>query len=470
MAGLNDALSIVAQELVRLQREGITNSKGKDRDAFLNFVTAASGAQVHFSKKALEAIQDVTVILYSNQTNIHQQIRREEFYKVVRQGIADCFCSGRLVDEGGVLLPDAKESLRSMALDAVRSGQDELTHYFPAWTLGAEGAAAFEIGPVRFMTREQWIETVDFSPSIKAKYDKNETDWKRDLRDILQGKADAAKLHALAADILQAVEGCPSILSITISPCEAFLSRQRARMAARTALDSLALVFDNPEMHRRYMLHDEPALPVSYSTLVGSSGSLWFPGSYKFPRGAHNSPSDGLAIVSEFSALIHACGRAISATLDPSRHRAPNLAKRWVTALRWHADGCRETDDSIAVVKHASCLDILACGGKADGIVELIGSQLGPRKDQQLFQRPDMTVDAAIRDLYNRNRSQVLHGSFADPMQSFTEQRSRATKLARILLRVVVRNWEKYIGPDSPKGFRCMGGNVANEYSDPDGS
>lgn len=457
MSAMKDVLTVVAQELVRLQPNGLLDTKEKRRDVFINFVTVASGAQVHFSRKAIEEIQNIARLLYTNQTCIEQEIRFEEFCGHVRKGVAECFSAGRLVDEAGVLLPDAKKSLRSVVLDAVSSIQIELTHYLPAWTMGIEEIAAFEVGPVRFFTRRQWIDSINFSEAIKSRYGLGRIDWKNDLLNATQGKADASKLHPLARDVFRAVEDCPSVLAVAIAPCDAVLSRQRARMAARAALDSLALIFHNPEMHRRFILHDEPALPMSYYMLSGTSGKLWHPDGNKVPRGAYNSPSDAMAVIDKYDDLIKACGSAISATLTPIDHPAPDLAKRWVTALRWHSDGCRETDDSIAVVKHAACLDILACGRKAEGIIALVESQLGVEGEQFLFERPGLTVNQAVRELYNKGRSRVLHGSFADPMKSFTEQRSRATKLARILLRTTVRNWEIYTGRDVPEWFRTSG-------------
>jgi len=457
MTAVKHALTIVAQELVRLQPQGVLDTKEMKVDSFMNFVTVASGAQVHFSKKAVEEIQNVARILYTNQTDIEEEIRFSEFCGHVRQGVAECFSAGRLVDEAGVLLPGAKKALRSFVFDAVSSTKTELTHYFPAWTMGVEEITAFQVGPVRFSTRRQWIDSVDFSKALKSRYESEPLDWKRDLLTALNGKADPSTLHPLARDVFRAAGDCPSVIGVTISPCDIVLSRQRARMAARSALDSLALVFENPEMHRRFILHDEPALPMSYATLSGTSGILRHTGGSKVPRGPYNSPCDAMAVIDEYSDLIKACSSAISATLDPRDHPAPNLAKRWVTALRWHSDGCRETDDSIAVVKHAACLDILACGRKANGIIELVASQLGARGEQVLFERPELTVNQAVSELYNDGRSRVLHGSFADPMKSFKEQRSRATKLARILLRATVRNWETYTGRDVPEWFRTRG-------------
>ena len=457
MTALKHSLTIVAQELVRLQPQGVLDTKEMKVDSFINFVTVASGAQVHFSKKAVEEIQNVAHILYTNQSGIEQEIRFSEFCGHVRQGVAECFSTGRLVDEARVLLPSAKKALRSVVFDAVSSTQMELTHYFPAWTMGVEKITAFQVGPVRFLTRRQWIDSVDFSEVRTSRYESEPLDFKRDLLTALEGKADPSTLHPLEKDVFRAVEDCPSVLGVTISPCDIVLSRQRARMAARSALDSLALVFENTEMHQRFILQDEPALPISYSTLSGASGILRHTGGSKAPRGPYNSPSDAMAVIDEYSDLIKACSRAISATLDSRDHPAPNLAKRWVTALMWHSDGCRETDDSIAVVKHAACLDILACGRKANGIIQLVASHFGARGEQVLFERPELTVNQAVSELYNDGRSRVLHGSFADPMKSFKEQRSRATKLARILLRTTVLNWEPYTGRDVPQWFRTRG-------------
>ena len=60
--------------------------------------------------------------------------------------------------------------MKALIEERIASLAQEYTHYFPAWTVGMERENPFTIGPVRFLTRTQWIDSVDFPESGKERF------------------------------------------------------------------------------------------------------------------------------------------------------------------------------------------------------------------------------------------------------------------------------------------------------------
>ena len=286
-------------------------------------------------------------------------------------------------------------------------------------------------------------------------------DWKKKLRTLLEGKARKSKHSDVSDWLYRAIKDCPSILKVKVKGCEQELSRQLARYACKTALDSVALLFnhDEGEHHRQFVLGDERLIPVQGTQLVETKGELWLPGSSFRPRGWMGNQADVAAIAKsrKVKKFVAACGRIIKALLDPSQSRHPKLAQRWATALSVYAEGCREVQDALAVAKLGSSLDILSGGGMEGGILDMLLHQTGRPEKQIIAKLPQpLTFKQVVERIYKVGRSQFLHGNHVDPMMRFTVERQHATFLARVALRASALRLTAYIGLDSDKAFQTM--------------
>ena len=154
----------------------------------------------------------------------------------------------------------------------------------------------------------------------------------------------------------------------------------------------------------------------------------------------------------ELGAMAHAVG----GLLDPE-HPHPQLASRWATALDWYAEGQRERNDAIALAKIGTCLDVLASGGKLAGILKLLTNLLDVAEDAAFTRgTKKTTLKAVAKDIYNSGRSQILHGTRHDRMESFESDRGSATYLARFALLDAALRLETYTGPDEAEAFLTM--------------
>jgi hypothetical protein len=429
----------------------------------LDFVTTQNGSQRYFTKKAWGSLLKLSSVIHANKTDISSKIKEAEFINVFRQSIAELHAGGDFSS------PDVDSSSRVAALTD-RLLQDvtllakEYTHYLPAWTLGMEAEKSFVLGPVTIMTREQWIDSVDFPESAKTSFlNQSEANfkWKELLKDALSKSGNSSvELHGLAGAVFPAISSCSSVIKITISEYEKTLSQQVARKICKTALDSISLSFGGPEFFHQQTLCDERLQPVISKSLVETHGFLWLPGTklgQRLPRLSYPQVNAELRLrdhqLEAFQAVLNALVKADS-------HRHPKLANRWATALDWFGEGCRESNDAVAIAKIATSLDVLACVGKYKGILEMLENLLELSENDVVTSGPgltsSLTLKRLVKDIYDNGRSRILHGTSNDRLQSFSKLRGYAVQITRFALLECVLRLQAYAGEDADKEFRII--------------
>lgn len=155
--------------------------------------------------------------------------------------------------------------------------------------------------------------------------------------------------------------------------------------------------------------------------------------------------------------ILPAFASILDGLVNPTDHKHPKLANRWATALDWFGEGNRESSDAIAVAKLGTCLDVLACGGKNDGISQMIIHLTGISGDTLVVPAPrPRTLKELVKDIYEDGRSKILHGTHFDRLESFAHERQHAAYLARIVLLESAWRLKHYSGNDEDKAFRTM--------------
>jgi hypothetical protein len=456
--GLIDALKEVIDELDRTHPDGTYDFEASRHDGLLpNFATSQSGYQRHFTKKALAALRSVASTIHSNEPGISSVIELENFENRVRQCITDLHADGQLRTAD---LEQSRKIVKAWISGDISSMRKTFTHYFPAWTLGMERDQPFQIGPVKYMTRSQWIDSVQFSDSLQEKYlNQRETNlkWKELLKDALNKTTDGCRIDGLAGALYPAIRDCPSVLKVTIVGYEKDLSRKVAEIVCKSALDSVSLVMGGGDFFHQQVLCNERLQPVRSSSIFETDGHLWLPGSRIGPRFQHQSYDRITSHLSKRAGLVAAIGRILEAAVNPYAFPHPNLSKRWATALDWLAEGSRETNDAVAVAKLGTSLDVLACGGKRAGILGMLKHLTG-WSDADVITTGDspQTLSEVVRDVYDNGRSQILHGTHFDRLKSFTTQRGLGASLARLALIVCADRLTTFAGADGDQEFRSI--------------
>lgn len=448
-------LSLLIAELDRIHQGSFSWSEIGMPD----FVTARTGNQRHFTAAARRSTMRIAKTFHLNRPPSAIRIELEPFEKVVRQSIADLHAEGAFagsVTSGGAT---AMDSLRADIAAAIARNGFEYTHHFPAWTQGIEKDSSFALGPVRFASRDSWIDRVDFPETGKQEY-LNEPDanhrWKYILRAALDDRRDEASVPGLAGPIYGVVRHCPAVLTVTVLGYEREFSRKLARIVCKAALDGTSLCFQNSDFFRQQALHDERLPPFLSTSLMETKGFLWLPGSNlnRIPV----LPPNGAREAWEGKKRLHApLGAALQALVDPSDHPHPQLASRWATALDWFGEGCREPSDAVALAKVGTSLDVLSAGGRYKGILQMVSNLTGLGEKEQVMKSGEpMTLEKVIEGIYNQGRSQILHGNHHDRLKPFAVERSRAEQIANAVLLEAALRLFGYDGDGDEKAFRTM--------------
>jgi len=66
------------------------------------------------------------------------------------------------------------------------------------------------------------------------------------------------------------------------------------------------------------------------------------------------------------------------------------------------------------------------------------------------------TLKQLVKDIYDHGRSQILHGTHYDRLESFSAERKQAAYLARIVLIESAVRLQRYNGSDNDKAFRTI--------------
>lgn len=455
--GLATELKTLVGELDRVHKGA---EPWSEEVGFPDFVTAENGMQRYFTRKAREALWQLSSTLHQNRTNDSLKIELEGYVKFVRQVVADMHAEDEFLsfdesDKGNFL-----SRLKSLIEERLASIDNEHTHYFPAWTLGMERDYPFSLGPVTFLNRTDWIDTVDFPQQGKDHYLNQPGEnhrWKEILKDALQKPNEGHPTEGLANSVHSAIARCPALVKVTVRGYELKFSRKLARLIGKTALDAISLGLGASECFLQQAIQDERLPPVSSKSLVETKGFLWLPGNSLGERIPTLSPQRIRQALADMHEILPAFAAILEGLVDPENHPHPKLANRWATALDWFGEGNRESNDAIALAKLGTCLDVLCCGGRNAGIRDMVVHLTGTAKDTQVIRssRP-RTLGQLVKDIYDHGRSQILHGMHYDRLESFAAERKHAAYLARIVLIESGLRLQSYGGPDEDKAFRTI--------------
>jgi len=96
----------------------------------------------------------------------------------------------------------------------------------------------FILGPVTFLRRVDWIDSIDLHPIIHERLASSAEDaknWKFLVKQALLRPRDNNPIGGISDRIYDAIIDCPSILKVRIDGHEKELSRKLAQLVCRTA-------------------------------------------------------------------------------------------------------------------------------------------------------------------------------------------------------------------------------------------
>lgn len=445
---MDDELDCLIAQLQRVNSEGFDWSAEGE---FPNFV-AVPGGQCHFSSGAQLSLTKLGRLIHSNRPLSEPRIESVELVKMLRSVVAHAYAEGLLERGDKAAMRAGKRVLVERLEDKIRAAAKRVTHFFPAWTTGAERKAPVFLGPVRVLSVSEWLETVEiYSGPDDGSID---TSWKQAVQGLV-AKPDDARTSLLVDAVEESVGTCNAVVAVTIEGFEGEFSRKLAHIAAKNCLDIISLLHETPDTFASQGLLEDRVQPLETRALSEVDGFLDIAGNMKL--------RDRLvgvrlaAILERLGDLKLAISKVVKGILTDPDTAHPQLCSRWSMALHWYAEGCREPDDAVAVAKIGTSLDVLSGGGRRGGILKTVCCLLGRESGDVVTRWPEpKSLEKVVEDIYEYGRSQILHGNHVDRLKSFAELRQVAQQLCGIALRISLERFGAYDGADDPKAFQSM--------------
>ncbi len=455
---LQEYLAHLAAELRNSQ---YSESPRCDEHGFPDFIMPKTGGtQIKFTHNARQYLNKLSLAIFENRPRNSPKIDLKKFNKIARQVVVNMFVEGKfdgdLMGKNKTVIKELKTSIE----EEINNHTTAFTHYIPAWTLGLESKNRFEFGPVTLFSRNDWLSSVDFPQEAKDDGDFREKEannkWKEIVVKCLNGDNLQNFPLSLANSVYHAIKDCPSLVKVTINGFEKDLSRKFAMIVAKTALDSLSLLFGDDKAFLKQAIYDERLVPFNSYRLMETDGYLWST-AWEFTDRVTLYQKSTLdfdtrtetIVLPSFTSILHGL-------LTPEKHNYPKLTMRWATALNWLAEGCRESNDALAIAKLGASLDVLSCGGKADGISKMVSNLLQTEEDFIVIKSKGTTLKVLIKQIYDDGRSKILHGIDNDRLKSLETVRANAFTVARDALINAAICLSDYKGTDEDIAFRTM--------------
>lgn len=422
-------------------------------------VLAPSGREVLFDSEMLASVRDLADCLRMDHSGLDRFIGVGEWLKMVQACVADAL---DVSDPGADLDVTARQVLddveKSLALSKEGLGQFEFA--FGCTLFEGVVPRPFRIGPVRFETRQGWLERKFAEGAI------SDTTRRRVLR-AWEGQAPRKRMRSKESrqeeTILGLSHDAPFICSVVTNGMTHEFGQRLARTTARLALTAIALMWQRTSDALGHMnLVDDRVVRILHD-LTFRDGQLvsWGGRKSHMPGGQRLSADDWDKLQSDFADRFSEIGELLKSIVDTTTSpRRPNTTHALTRAFLWFHQGCREDEPVHAAANFASALDCLTLGGCKDDIKKLVKALTGLNDEQILWVRGSQTIGQAVDEIYDHARNALLHGRMpkkdkpgSEPFRDWSPGRNRAEALARHCLLACIDRAAEHPDDDDPASW-----------------
>ena len=426
-------------------------------------IRAPSGREILFDLEILAAVRDLADCLRRDQHDLDRSISNDEWLDLVTTSVAYALDTSDpdadLDVTAGHVLNDVKSSLAQS-----KAGLSHFEFAFGCTLFEGVVPRPFCIGPVRFETRQDWLERKFVEGAISGSM----------LRRVLsawEGQTPRKRIRSVDSEqeetILSLSHGVSFICSVRTNGMACEFGRRRARTTARLALAAIALLWQKTSQALDKMNLVEDRVVRILHELTFREGQLASWGSRKshMPGGQRLNADDWDKLRNDFADHFIVVGDLLKSIVDitgpPMR---PKTTHALIHALLWFHQGCREDEQVIAVVNFAAALDCLASGDGQQGIRDLIKTQIGIDADKALWVRGNQTAEKAVEEIYEHARNATMHGRKdykkgkpdSKPFHDWGPGRERAEALARYCLLACIDWAAQHPDSDDPKSWSTL--------------
>lgn len=341
---------------------------------------------------------------------------------------------------------DAKDAFKELLKASLEALSHEVEFSFPCRLFDDEQVLPFQVGPVRFQKRADWLKSVAdrAKPKIPT--------WAGVVESYWDGRVSAPPDQDLTARAVTEEFVSNWVAMVCVSGHTRKAAESAAKIAVRIAIDTLGLPLGAPLAQNLRGPGDEIRARLRRTFVQLKGRDVTYSSTLDLPRIARR-PGDYAAFISDTARLRDAAGKAVTTLLElkPSA-RTPELLRRWAEAMHWFGEARREPVPSIALVKFGITLDVLARGTKAGGIL-LLCCALFDMKEADLATSEGRTLKKLVETIYNEGRSRIAHGGNLFLLADLPISPETADYTVSVALDFYIRFLDVYSGTDDYDAF-----------------
>lgn len=293
------------------------------------------------------------------------------------------------------------------------TGVREVVYSFPCRLFDDLSIGPFNIGPVRFCPRSDWLHELQAHARGASEV------WAKPLHEFFSTPALSvddreSKLSVLpdkAQKVHDALAGCMWVATVSLAATDRYRAEDRARTAVRLAINALGVRTNRRGAAQLRGPGDELRATQSH-TIVQPLGEDVLTGVHLDIPMSSGFPGQTKAYVLNSLDLRQAAGTALTAITSPSlsaKAKEPTIAQRWCDALFWYGEARRDSTEFMALVRYGMALDVLAKGSTRKGITKLLEA-LFEIKETDAATSNGTSLGKLVEQIYDEGRSQFGHG------------------------------------------------------------
>ena len=411
-------------------------------------IPAGNGGGIIISKKIDGIITTVARRIKENDPALRTTHTDAEWITAVRNAFGPALLPIDLADDPGSNAAKVLASVKAAVNARVPGGPME--YAFGCTLFSNADVATFEIGPVRFEARPEWLARKTLEGAVsKVTRRRVERAWQGQKLTKRKSSYDSIR----ESDILDAIGSCPYVCSVSTAGLAPQAGKEKALTAARLALTAVALLWETPSraLEGFNLLYDRNVR--RQKALSFAPGKITLAGSRlsHMPHGPYLKPGEWPKMLAKQQAHFKVVGEVLEYWLSPTGKVArPVLMNRLAQALLWFHEACRETVTLMAIVKFTACMDGLSGAKEEKGILQLLDARLGIKAGATI--RADgPTVQQVIGRIYGEGRSRTVHGTNDNFGFDWSVTAGHAQQFARLCLLSCVDWAATNPGVDDPK-------------------
>ena len=308
----------------------------------------------------------------------------------------------------------------------------EIVYSFPCRLFDDLSIGPFDIGPVRFCPRSNWLH------ELEERAQGASDAWAKPLHKFFSTPALSAadresKLSVLptrAQDVHDALAGCMWVATVSLAAIDQDRAKDQAKTAVRLAVNALGLRTNRLGAVQLRGPGDELRATQSHTIVQSLGADVRMAFHLDIPM-TSGSPGQSKEYVLNSLNLRQAAGKALTAITLPSlsaKAKEPTIAQRWCDALFWFGEARRDSTEFMALVRYGMALDVLTKGSKKKGITELLETLFGIKASDAVM-TSGTTLGKLVSQIYDEGRSQFGHGGRSALIQDLPASIEAADRL-----------------------------------------